>query len=98
MNNHYTVRGKLILFYWLPAILWAAIILSAYSEVFSAQHSGSVFADLIIRFIGHPLPPRQFNLIHILLRKCAHLASYFILGALWFRAIRGERSGWRAGW
>jgi len=31
-------------------------------------------------------------------RKAAHLTVYATLSALWFRAQRGPRSGWRPSW
>lgn len=32
------------------------------------------------------------------MRKSAHLAVYFTLSVLWFRAQRGSRSGWQPSW
>lgn len=32
------------------------------------------------------------------MRKSAHLVVYATLSALWFRAQRGPRSGWRSSW
>ena len=98
MSNDYTVRGKLILVYWLPAILWAAVILAASSDAFSSRQTGGLLQHLLTRLLGHPLPPHQFHLLHIAIRKAVHLIDYFILGALFFRALRGEEGGWRGRW
>jgi len=95
-SDDYTRR--VILVYWLPAALWAALVLGASSDLFSSKHSGDWIGEIIIRVVGHPLPLRQFNIIHFLIRKSAHLAEYFILGALMFRAARGGRGGWRGRW
>jgi len=95
-SDDYTRR--VILVYWLPAALWAALVLAASSDLFSSKHSGDFIGEIIIRIVGHRLPPRQFNIIHFLIRKSAHLAEYFILGALLFRAARGGREGWRGRW
>ena len=37
-------------------------------------------------------------LLHELVRKCAHLTEYFILGALLFRAIRIPEKKWEWRW
>jgi VanZ family protein len=95
-RNDYT--GRAILVYWLPAALWATAVLAASSDVFSAQNSGDWIGEIILRVVGHPLPPRQFDVLHFLIRKSAHFAEYFILGALLFRAARGGRAGWRGRW
>ncbi len=91
-------RSRLIFAYWMPAVLWAAVVLCASSDLFSSQHSGDWLGEIIITVIGHPLPPRQFNVLHFLVRKASHLTEYAILGALLFRALRGDERGWRAGW
>lgn len=93
-----TGRGRLILVYWLPAALWAALVLAASSDLFSSQHSGDWIWEMILRVVGRALPPRQFDIIHFLIRKSAHLAEYFILGALLFRAARRGGGGWRGRW
>jgi VanZ family protein len=95
-DNDYT--GRVIVVYWLPAMAWAAVVLAASSDLFSAQHSGEWLGEIIIRIVGHPLPPREFNVVHFLIRKAAHLTEYFILGALGFRAVRGDGAGWRTRW
>ena len=92
------MRGKLILVYWLPAILWAAAILAASSDAFSARETGSLLESVITRLLGHPLPPHQFDLMHFVIRKGGHLTAYGILGALFFRALRGAEGWWRGRW
>src|SRR5689334_7618477 len=87
-----------LLVHWIPAILWAAVILSFSSDLFSAKHTGDVLRDILLRIVGHSLPPRQFDLLHFLIRKAAHLTEYCILGALLFRAVRGDEGGWRMRW
>jgi VanZ family protein len=93
-----TGHSRRILVYWMPAVLWTAVILGTSNDLFSARYSGDWLGEIIIRIVGHPLPPREFNIVHFLLRKGVHLTSYFILGALFFRALRGDDAGWRARW
>lgn len=67
------------------------LVLSASSDPFSAEHTGAV-----LKIVLGWMQPESFDLTHFLIRKMAHLTEYGILGALWFRAWRGEQSGW--GW
>lgn len=84
--------------YWLPPIVWAAVIFTASTDLFSAAHTGSVLEAIITAILGHPLSREHFDLLHFLIRKSAHLTEYGILGALLFRAVRGDRSGFSARW
>ena len=84
--------------YWLPPALWTCVIFLASFDPFSASHSGPLLEAIITAIVGHPLPPAQFNLVHFLVRKAAHLTEYGILGALLFRAIRRVRLGWQPQW
>ena len=84
--------------YWLPPALWAALILLASSDLFSAAHTGIALQDVIAAIFGRPMRVDWFNVLHFLLRKAAHLTEYAILGALLFRAVRADRSGWTVRW
>ena len=84
--------------YWLPPILWTAVIFAASSDLFSAGHTGTWLAAAI-RTIGHPPPPSQFAALHVAIRKAAHLIEYGILGILLFRALRADRqTAWKLRW
>jgi VanZ family protein len=78
----------------LPALLWTLLILATSNDVFSGAHTGSVIATLF----AHRLAPETLALLNHIFRKAAHLTGYGILGALWFRALRGERRGWALRW
>jgi VanZ family protein len=81
------------LLYWLPALVWAPLVLIASSDPFSAEHTGRVLKV----FFGW-MPPPSFDLMHFMVRKLAHLTEYGILGFLFFRAWRAAHSGWRMIW
>jgi VanZ family protein len=89
---------RLFFRYWLPLLAWTAMIYMASTDVFSAQHTGSVLQTIIAAIIGHPLAPEKFDPLHFVIRKLAHLTEYAILGALAFRAVRAEERGWSARW
>jgi VanZ family protein len=84
--------------YWLPVILWTAVITLASTDEFSARNTGNVIEKVITAILGHPLPPEQFDPLHFVIRKLAHLTEYGILGALAFRACRAGERGWNAKW
>lgn len=84
--------------YKLPAILWTAFIFLASSDAFSAPHTGSILQSIAVAILGHPLSDLTYELVHLAIRKLAHLTEYGILGFLWFRAVRREEQGWTLRW
>ncbi|HSY52694.1 MAG TPA: VanZ family protein [Thermoanaerobaculia bacterium] len=84
--------------YWLPPIAWCAVILSASTDTFSGANTGSVLERIIVWLTGHSVAPATLDTINFVVRKCAHLTEYGILGALTFRALRGERTSWSLRW
>ena len=84
--------------YWLPLFIWIAVIFTASTDLFSAQHTGSVIESILAAIFGHPLPQKQFDPMHFVIRKLAHITEYAILGALAFRALRSDERGWRPRW
>lgn len=78
----------------LPALLWTALILATSNDTFSGAHTGSLLDTLF----AHRLAPASLALLNAAFRKTAHVAGYGILGALWFRALRGQRRGWSWRW
>jgi VanZ family protein len=86
-----------LLTYWLPPIIWAAVILWASTDAFSASNTGGWLERITAR-LGHPLAPLTSDLINYVIRKIAHLTEYGILSALSFRALRGGERRWRVRW
>lgn len=84
--------------YWLPALVWTAVILSASTDAFSSPNTGNVLERIAVWLIRHPLAPATLDALNFLVRKCAHVTEYGILGALIFRALRGERPSWNLRW
>lgn len=78
----------------LPAVLWTVLILATSNGAFSSGHTGSLLDTLF----AHRLSPDALAHLNFLFRKTAHLTGYGILGALWFRALRGDRGGWAWRW
>jgi len=82
---------------WWPALLWAGIIFSMSTDMFSAEHTASVF-EPILRWMVHSLTEDQFFTIHYFIRKSGHFAEYFVFCLLLYRGVRGDRRGWRWTW
>lgn len=83
--------------FWIPAIFVAAII-----SIFSSHYfSGEETARLIIPFLHRLLPgatPRMLRLMHIGIRKMAHITEFGLFSITVFHGIRAGRSGWRLNW
>lgn len=84
--------------YWLPPILWSAVILSASTDLFSGAHTESVLEQILVWLLGHSVLPSTLDTMNFLIRKSAHLAEYGILSAITFRALRGEQESWKPRW
>ena len=84
--------------YWLPPLLWLAVIFVLSTDTFAAEHTGGVlwyvFSELAPR-----VPYEQYTLFHLLTRKAAHFTEYAILACLLLRAFRaGTTIAWRWRW
>lgn len=76
--------------YWLPPLVWMAVIMAFSSATFSAEATGGIL-DPLLRWLAPWLSAAQVDAIHVLGRKGAHAAEYAILAALWFRAVAKGR-------
>jgi VanZ family protein len=72
--------------FWLPVLIWMAIIFTASSDSHSSEHSSRLFEPLL-RWLFPHMPQDEIEAIHHGFRKCCHLAEYAILGLLVFRAL-----------
>lgn len=89
---------KSILYYWAPALLWAAIILGASNQLFSADHTGGWLQEAFTSFRGMPLDEETTAVLNFVIRKLSHLTEYGIFSALAFRALRRDREGSSRRW
>jgi VanZ family protein len=72
--------------YWLPVVLWMAVIFSASADTKSVQRSR--FIAPILHWLFPHISEDTVNLIVLITRKCAHLTEYAIMGLLFWRALR----------
>jgi VanZ family protein len=82
---------------WWPAVLWAGVISFASTDAFSSAKTAVVLA-LIVRWFDPTISSQDLDAIHLVVRKSAHFAEYFIFYVLIYRGIRGRRAGWRWSW
>jgi VanZ family protein len=73
--------------YWLPPLVWMALVFTGSSDAKSYQHS-SLLVEPILRWLFPHLSQAHVEEIHHLIRKCGHLTEYAVLALLFWRAIR----------
>jgi VanZ family protein len=81
---------KVIVKYWLPVLLWMALIFSASSDSSSYQHSSHLLEPLLHGLFPH-LVQARIDAIHYIFRKCGHLSEYGVLALLLWRALGNTR-------
>jgi VanZ family protein len=77
---------------WIPAALWAALILLASSDMFSAVHTRSIL-ESFFHWLFPSWSAYSVYKAHLVVRKCAHFFEYAILAML---VMRGFASGAKA--
>ena len=90
-------RARQLFVYWLPAVLWAALILGLGGNASSGDRTGLLIERLLTPLFGD-LSPDTVVLINYVVRKSTHIGAYALLALLIFRAVRGIRDGWALRW
>lgn len=83
-------NSKVFVKYWLPVLVWMALIFSASSVSSSYQHSSHLLEPILHGLFPH-LVPTRIDAIHYIFRKCGHLSEYAVLALLLWRAIGNTR-------
>jgi VanZ family protein len=81
------LKFRAFLKYWLPALIWMALIFSASSDANSFEHSSRIIAPFL-HWLFPQMPDDTLYLIVLLVRKCAHLTEYAVFALLLWRALR----------
>ena len=74
--------------YWLPVLVWIAVIFIGSSDLMSAEHT-SRFLSPFLRWLKPDISADAIAKVQLFVRKAAHLAEYAILAILLWRALRG---------
>ena len=85
---HLKMRARRFVRYWMPAIIWMAVIFLGSTDILSAAHT-SRFLVPFLRWLDPQISLAALNAIQFGIRKLAHLTEYAILAALLWRALRG---------
>lgn len=72
--------------YWIPVVIWLAIMCWMSTETFSSEQSSRFFIPLI-NFLFPWLSHEGVDWMHWAFRKAGHFTVYFILGLLLIRAF-----------
>jgi VanZ family protein len=81
----------------MPAVAWACLISFFSTDVFSSDHT-SRFIIPVLHLLIPQASAETLELMHVLIRKSAHLTEYFIFSILLTRALRGQERGWKLRW
>jgi VanZ family protein len=73
--------------YWLPALLWMALIALMSTAVFSDEQTSRTISRLL-GFFFPVITPKQLAAANFIVRKAAHVTVYFSLCLLLYRAFR----------
>ena len=87
---------RFFLKYWLPVLIWLAVIFVGSTDLMSAEHT-SRFIGPFLRWFVPDIPDATVVSVQFFVRKCAHLTEYAILATLLCRAARPSIARpWRA--
>jgi VanZ family protein len=70
--------------YWLPLLFWLGLIFFDSTDLMSAEHT-SRFIVPFLRWLKPDISPDTLASIHFIVRKCAHVGEYAVLGLLLLR-------------
>jgi VanZ family protein len=89
-SNFFVLRA--FLKYWLPVLVWMALIFTASSDSHSYQHSSRLIEPLL-HWLFPSMSQENVGRIHEAARKCCHLTEYAIFALLLWRALSQSKNG-----
>ena len=89
------MSARPLLRYWLPVIIWMAIIFIGSTDLLSAEQTSRIIGPLL-RWLKPDISPETIAQVQFFVRKGAHLTEYAVLATLLWRALRfGTRLQWK---
>jgi VanZ family protein len=76
---------------WLPAIIWASLILMASTDAFSAAHTRSIL-ESFFHWLFPSWTPYSVYKAHLVVRKCAHFFEYAVLAIFVMRGFAEDQT------
>ncbi len=83
MTDNTLVKYRFSIVLWMGFIFWMS------TGEFSAANTSKIIEPLL-RFFMPTLSNETLQLLHGIIRKCAHVTEYFILGLLVYHSFRNE--------
>ena len=80
---------RVFLIYWLPVLIWLAVIFAESGLRIAAADQTSRFILPVLRFLFPSFSPDRLQELHHLVRKLGHFTGYGLLSYFFFRAWRG---------
>jgi VanZ family protein len=82
---------RLVFEYWTPLFLWLILLLMCSTDSFSAGETSKIIVAYL-RFVFPGLAPDQLHFWHAVIRKTAHITSYFVLAVFTYRCLKVEQA------
>jgi len=87
---------KAFLRYWLPIIIWLALIFIGSTDLMSAEHTSRIIGPFL-HWLFPTISPITVLRVQFFMRKLAHVSEYAILAVLLYRAfvhtaLKGRRA------
>ena len=83
--------------YWIPAIIMAVLISVFSTHYFSSQQTARVIYP-ILKWFFPSASQHTLHLMHVGIRKLAHIMEFGVFSVTVFLGVRGPRSGWKLNW
>jgi VanZ family protein len=87
----------ILLKYWIPAILVAILISIFSTRYFTGEHTGRIIFP-VLPWLFPSATGRMLYLMHVAIRKMAHVTEFGLFNITVFHGIRRGRFGWRFRW
>jgi VanZ family protein len=82
---------RLFLKYWLPLLIWLAVIFVGSTSIMSTEHTSRYIVPFLLR-LKPGMSPDAIWTILVVIRKCMHVTEYAILALLLWRALRSVQT------
>ncbi|PZR75792.1 MAG: hypothetical protein DLM52_07020 [Chthoniobacterales bacterium] len=81
-----SISVRAFLRYWLPLLIWLALIFAGSTDLMSAEHTSRIIAPLL-RWLRPTISWQAIEQLQFFIRKAGHVSEYAILAALLYRAL-----------
>jgi VanZ family protein len=73
--------------YWLPLVIWLGVMFVGSTNLMSSENTSRYIVPSLL-WLNPEISPDTMWIIHVVVRKCAHVTEYAILAFLMWRALR----------